>query len=177
MALAEFLHDREELVDAREVSPGATGGSEAQVLVDCELGENAPPLGHEGDAEPRHILRPAADERASVQPDVAPRRPHQAHHRLQRRRLPGAVRPDEADDLAAVDGQGQAAHRLHGAVPNLQVLELEDRRAHSATALSPRYAAATSRFARMSAGAPSASVRPWSRTWMRSQISMISAML
>ena len=32
-------------------------------------------------------------------------------------------------------------------------------------------------FARTSSGVPAASVVPWSSTWMRSQTSMISAML
>ena len=45
------------------------------------------------------------------------------------------------------------------------------------TALSPRYAAVTSRFARTSAGVPSASVRPWSSTWIRSHTAITSAML
>ena len=52
-----------------------------------------------------------------------------------------------------------AAHGVDAAVADVEILD--GQRPHSsATAVSPRYAAVTSRLPRISAGAPSASVRP-----------------
>ena len=111
----------------------------------------------------RDVLGPAAQERGRRDGCRLPR-PARAHDRVQRRRLSGAVRADEADDLARLDGERQAANGADGAVANLEVLD--DERGHAVgsssacTALSPRYAAATSRLARISVGDPSASDVP-----------------
>src|SRR5262249_60097963 len=125
-------------------------------------------FGNERDAGTRHVLRAPADERRPVDPHVAPGRTHEPHPRMQRRGLARAVRPDEAGELAAADLEREAAHGDDRTVAHLHALEDERGLAHavsSCTADSPRYAAATSRFPRISAGVPSASVLPWSRTW------------
>jgi len=77
-------------------------------------------------------------------------------------------------EIVGCDRERETTDRGDSRVRHLEIAYLER---HSATADSPRYAAATSRLPRMSPGVPSASVRPWSSTWMRSQTSMMSAML
>ena len=160
---AELLDDREQLVDAAKhgvvAGARATGGeAEAQVLLDGQLGEDAAPFGHERDAVARDVLGPAAEQRDVAEAHVAGRR-SDAHDRVQRRRLAGAVRADQPDDLAGRHLEREPPHGVHAAVADVQILD--DERPHSsATAVSPRYAAVTSRLPRISAGAPSASVRP-----------------
>src|SRR5205814_5787203 len=83
--------------------------------------------------------------------------------RAQRRRLPGAVRADERDDLALAHVDGDPLQRLDGAVIGLDALQLEQqlRRAHaSVTAAEPRYASMTRSFFWISVGDPSAIFSP-----------------
>src|SRR5205823_12742725 len=106
-------------------------------------------------------LRAAADECRPVgrKPRAGDRRG--AHDRVQGRRLTGAVRPDQPDDLAGFHLERQVPYGLDGAVPDRELVDGE--RGHSissASALSPRYAAATPTWARISCGVPSASVFP-----------------
>ncbi len=113
----------------------------------------------------------------AAEPHVAGADRGDAHDRVQRRRLAGAVRADQPDDLARRDVERQVAHGVHAAVAHVQRLERRGssffghRRSRRGTRQRRRGSP------RISAGAPSASVVPWSSTWMRSQISMISAML
>ena len=94
-----------------------------------------------------------------------------------RRRLAGAVRPDQTDDLALRDPEAHAAHGRHGPV------EPRPRRARASA--QPSTSSASSlpgthlrrRGWRGSRRAPLREVRPWSRTWIRSHTSMTSAML
>ena len=126
LALAELLDDRKELVDAREDRSDAAAGAprrqaEAKVLLDRQLGEDAPALGHERNAAARDLLGRAADERLAAEPDVAADDRSDAHDRVQGRRLAGAVRADQADDLAGADLEREAAHSLDAAVANAQI--------------------------------------------------------
>ena len=66
----------------------------------------------------------------AVQEDLAARERHDAHDREQRRRLAGAVRADQPDDLAAVEREAEVPHRGHGAVADLDRPQLEDGRRH-----------------------------------------------
>ena len=74
--------------------------------------------------------------------DVPGRRRDDAHDRVQRRRLAGPVRPDQADELAAADLQIEPANGRDGAVAAHRGSAARARRSpsrrHSATALSPR---------------------------------------
>src|SRR5437764_1435313 len=78
----------------------SSGEAEAEVLGDGQVGEDVPTLRDERDPEPRDVLGRAAADRAPVQPHVAAGDRDDAHDRVQRRRLPGSVRADQADDLA-----------------------------------------------------------------------------
>ena len=97
--------------------------------------------------------------------------------RVQRRRLAGAVRPDQADDLALLDAQADIAHGGDGAVADLEAGELECRVSHRSPPARRGRRRPRRGCARISSGVPSASVWPWSSTWIRSQTSMTSAML
>ena len=62
-------------------------------------------LGDQADAGARAVLGLAAQPRA-VQADLAGGERDEPHDRVQRRRLAGAVGPDQPDDLAAPEGAG-----------------------------------------------------------------------
>ena len=119
--------DREELVD-RSRCPSSTpsrlappGEAEPEVLLDGELGEDAAALGHERDA--RAARRSRARARGASCPceqDLAAARRHEPHDRVQRRRLAGAVRPDQADDLAASTSSDEVAHGGDAAVGDVE---------------------------------------------------------
>ena len=173
--------DREELVDPRRAASPApsarrAGEAEPQVLLDRQLGEDPPALGTS--AMPARAIasgarRAASGRRAGSSPADAR---HDAHDRVQRRRLAGAVRADQADDLAL------ARPRARGRAPPARGRSAPRAPSSSSSAGSGIVARARrSRrgrrrrrrgCARISAGVPSASVRPWSSTWIRSQTSM-----
>ena len=77
LAAAEVADDREELVDApqdraRVAARPPRGEAEPQVLLDGQLGEDAPPLGHERNAAARDVLGRAAAKRAVAETRMSP---------------------------------------------------------------------------------------------------------
>ena len=104
---------------------GAAAGNEAQaqVLLDRHLGEDVPALRNECDAGARDRLRRTVAE-AAGEPDVSAGRADDAHDREKRRRLAGAVRPDQPDHLARSIAS-EAPHRRHRAVADVEAVELE----------------------------------------------------
>jgi len=120
---------REEGVDApaglREGAGVEAGAADGQVLVDAQLGEDAPALGHQRDAVAGAPV--GGDLR-----DLAPRQPHapRAHgdqpgQRHQRRRLARAVGADQGEELARGHGEGEVLHRQDVAIGAAQPLDLE----------------------------------------------------
>src|SRR5438105_3841763 len=81
--------------------------------------------------------------------------PHRARDRTERRRLAGAVRAEDGDELALADRERDAVQRPHRPVARLDVVQLEQ--AHDGA---PRYASITALFPRTSAGVPSAIFSP-----------------
>ena len=75
VARAELVQDRKELIRAGQAVAVAplppAGETEAQVLRDRELAEDAAALGHERDPAPGHVLRPPLQERPPVEQHVA----------------------------------------------------------------------------------------------------------
>ena len=140
-------HDREQLLDPPAVLLDAVAAvaadePEAQVLLDRQLGEDPAAFRDERDARPRDRLRLPADDRRAGEANVAGSGPDQARDRVQRRRLAGPVRADQADDLPFAHGQVELPHGRHRAVVDREVVQLErGGSAHpgpSWTALSPR---------------------------------------
>jgi hypothetical protein len=142
LAAGEVGDDREELAHPGEVILDAVacpsrGQAEPQVLLDRQARVDAAAFRHERDSRARDVLgRPACERRAAEEDPPRVRR-DEPHDRVQRRRLPGPVRADQADDLALVEPQAEPADRGDAAVANLETLDLERRR-HSATGASPR---------------------------------------
>ena len=145
------------------------GEAEPQVLVDGQRRVDVPALGHERDAEPRDALRAEPAQRAAVQPDVAARRPRRPSprgaSRTCRRR---SGRRDRRSPLRRPRGRCRAPRARPRSAPRAPRGRAPPQ---TSRPLPPRYAFATSMFCRISSGVPSASVRPWSSTWMRSQTS------
>ena len=84
------------------------------------------PFGHVRDAAPRHRLGRAAEDLAAVE-DHVPGRLHGAGDRAQRRRLAGAVRAEDRDEVAVVDAQRDAVQRADLAVARVDVAQLKQR--------------------------------------------------
>ena len=61
-------------------------------------------------AETRHLVRLGACDRMVEEPDIAARRRDRASNQIEQRALAGAVRTDQADDLARLDGERHVAH-------------------------------------------------------------------
>ena len=103
-----------------------------------------------------------------VEADRALARRRQPRDRAQRRRLAGAVRADQRDDLALLDLERDALERLDVPVEGVDVLELEQR--HRLARLLSEVGLDDARVLRgPPAGAPSAIFSPWSSTVMRSE--------
>jgi hypothetical protein len=108
--------------DAEEVVCPLRGGArrradaqrgDLDVLAHRQVAERVRVL--EGAREPRAaatVRRPARDV-AAVQLDGSARRPVEARQHVHERRLAGAVRPDQPDDLAAPQLEADPAQRLH----------------------------------------------------------------
>ena len=89
---------------------------EAQVLGHRQRREHALPAGHLRDATRRDLVRRGVGHVAPVEDDGAPACLDEPGDRLQQRRLAGAVRPEERDDLALVDLEVDAEQHLHAVV-------------------------------------------------------------
>ena len=137
------------------------GEPEPEVLGDGQVRVDPAALGDERDARasdaPR-CARPRID--AAGEADLAAVHRDEPHDRVERRRLAGAVRADQADDLPAADLEAQVR-----GPPRRRRSGPRARRARAPTVIprppAPRRGTrpSTSRLARISAGAPSASVR------------------
>ena len=87
--------------------------------------EDPPPLGHVNDAPADARGRRDAGEVAPSSRTRAAHRLDQPRDRSQRRRLAGAVGPDQRHDLAGSHRQRQVAHHGRAVIPGAQLLELE----------------------------------------------------
>ncbi len=96
------------------------GEAEPQVLLDGELGEDPPSLRDERDTGLRDPLRRTAPQRSSRRAGFLRAGRDQPHDRVQRRRLAGTVRPDQADDLAAAHLEREVADGCHAAVGDVE---------------------------------------------------------
>src|SRR5439155_17954925 len=83
-----------------------------EVLADAQPAEDTAPLGDEGDTRTQHGIRRPSDQLLALQQDLARGGLERPGDREQRRRLAGAVVPDEADELALPHLEREL---LHGA--------------------------------------------------------------
>ena len=133
-----------------------------QVLEHAHPREEPPPLGRLRDPELHDLVRGPIRDLLALEADRSPPRAVEAVDRAERRRLAGAVRADQRDDLALPDVDRDALERFDRAVVGVDVLELEDELAGSAHAVAalPRYASITRSSFCTSFGAPSAIFSP-----------------
>jgi hypothetical protein len=100
------------------------------VLGDGQTEEETAALRHVCDPEPRPRARRAAREVVAPEENPAVHRLDEPRDRAQRRRLPGAVRAEQGDDLAGADRDVDVADHRGLVVPGRQPLEREDRVRH-----------------------------------------------
>ncbi len=102
-------------------------GTELEVLLDGEGGEDLATLGHLDDAGlDQLVATPAGDIPAAVGDRALPR-PQQPGNGRQGGALPSAVRADQRDERAAGDIERHAADCGHRAVGDVEVADLEPR--------------------------------------------------
>src|SRR5262249_21921274 len=139
------------LPDARLVV--ADVGAHREVLLDRQRAEDPAPLGHHRKAPAHKLVGTAAGNILAVVADRSRLHGLQAGDSLERGRLAGAVRADEANELPFLDMEVDSLDRLNASVGDLDSGEVEKRvrmRArlpHAPFRLSatspPRYAAIT----------------------------------
>ena len=88
----------------------------AQVLDDVHRPEHGPAAGDLRDAEPQPALGVEVGDVGAAEADAARRRQADAGDHLQQRRLAGAVRAEQRDHLAVVDGEVDVEQHLQLAV-------------------------------------------------------------
>ena len=100
---------------------GGLQPAELEVLVDAHAGEQAAALRHVADAETRDL----ADERPisslGRERDRSARGRRDTDHRLQQRRLAGAVAAEQRDDLVLVQREGDVVEDVALAVERIDI--------------------------------------------------------
>src|SRR5688572_29911341 len=159
--------NREQPVDAlHRPAPFAPGHlpDDLEVLLDREVREDAPVIRYIADPEPGDLERLAPRDLLPLELDAAAARRRESHDAAQGRALPRPVAPQEADHLARFYVERDAVYHGAEAVAGHEVARSE----HHANTSSPRYTSRTTRFPRISAGAPSARTSPRFMTTIRS---------
>src|SRR5437867_7173172 len=119
-------HDPERLVGCLAAS---RAGHAHQLAVQCQhLARLEPGLVPEQLRQVADLAsRPKVTQRSAEDLATAAGRPGEAEQELDGRGLAGAVRAEEAEDLASPDGHRQSGHRLDLAVPLLEIGDLDRR--------------------------------------------------
>ena len=119
----------EERIDPLDAHPPGLGDHrrQEQVLLDREAREDRALLRAERDAEPGDALDRQADELAVLEHDRAAAFADDAHDRLERRGLAGAVSPEQGHDLALAHVEIDAMQDVQFVVPGLQALDPKHR--------------------------------------------------
>ena len=104
--------------------------ADVEIFPHGEIGEDAAILGHETKAAPGDLERPQPRNLFAKKANHAVALRNEPHQRLDRGRLAGAVAAHESHHLAAADVKRRLKQYLRGAVPGLQSLDFEHRRAH-----------------------------------------------
>ncbi len=121
----EIEHALDVVLDRGPVA--ADVGAHREIFLDGQRAEHAAALGDHGEAVAHELERRAAGHVLAGVTDRAALHRLQAGDALQRRRLPGAVGADQADELALVDVEVDALDRLDAAVGDFDLLQLEQR--------------------------------------------------
>ena len=116
-----------QLVDARKRprAGAAELAADEEVLLDCERGEQPPPLRHEGDAARDGAIGRTAADRGAVEADGVAARAHQPGDAREQRALAGAVGADHGYGLAGLDLHRHREQRLEIAVERVEPVDFE----------------------------------------------------
>src|SRR5437667_11154151 len=127
--------------DARDAGPGPAVHADQHVFQNRHVIEEALVLERAGDAERRDAVGGEADELQPtvVEPDPAVRRLVEARDQVEAGRLPRAVGPDEADDLALLDLERQIVHGPEPTEVLRQAFGLEKRHPPGPSCATPAY--------------------------------------
>src|SRR5262249_46020075 len=132
--------------------------AQLEVFVHGELGKDVAALGHIADPESLDLVGREGLDGLSLEEDASAVRMEEAEHRLEHRRLSGAVRPDDAGDRARLHLE---THPVQDVDPRhvsaADVVQLEEW--HEAPQR-PRYASRTRLWLATSSNEPSAMSRP-----------------
>jgi hypothetical protein len=96
-----------------------------EVLAHAQVGEDAAPFRHVGDAGAGDGVRLVLRHVAAAHAHGALLRPHQAEHGFQQRGLAHAVAAHQAERLAARDGEVDAVQDVADAVEAVQALRFQ----------------------------------------------------
>src|SRR3984957_9124997 len=110
----------------------AEAGADLAVLQHRHLGERLHDLVRAGEAATRDVVGLVAGDVGAGEHDAAGVRREDAVDQVEQGRLAGAVRPDQAEDLALAHLEREVAHGLQAAEALAHLGEREDRR-HSST--------------------------------------------
>ena len=127
-----FGEHREQLVDAFQ-RPGAGApamGAELEVLFDRQAREQAPALGHHGDAEPHDFMRGHCTDGPAAECHHIGAAGKRAGECAQERGLAGAVGADNGHGFASLDRDVDIEQRLEVAVERAKRARLQQ--AHAA---------------------------------------------
>src|SRR5262249_12061368 len=103
-------------------------GADGQVFPDAERGEHVRFLRHVAEPAGHDPLRARAGDVRASQSDAAAARTHEAGQCLEKRRLPGAVRSDDGDQLTGIDTEREVAKDVIVAIASGEVVDFEERR-------------------------------------------------
>src|SRR5207237_9990976 len=129
---AALAEDGKQRVDALERAGHARGialrvGAHLEVLEHRHLREDDAALRHIGEAAAQDEVGPHAGDLLAVEDHTALARAEEADDRLERRRLAGAVGPDNADNLARVHLERDILQDVHLAVAGGEPVRDEQR--------------------------------------------------
>src|SRR6185503_13499698 len=125
-ALLQIREQREYLVEREPARPHLR--RQEQVLLNAEAGEDAALLRAEGDAGARNAIRRQAYELAALEAHRSGAIADDAHDRLERGRLAGAVAPEQRHDLAFTHVEIDAVEDMGLAVPGFELVDRKQRR-------------------------------------------------
>src|SRR5437899_3087785 len=96
-----------------------------EVLQQCHRVPQLEVLEGAGNAAPGALVRRHSAQRSPIEEDPAGVRLHHARDAVEQRRLAGAIRPDEAQDLAPVEVDRDAVQRDHATEAHIDVPDPE----------------------------------------------------
>src|SRR5262249_53076450 len=108
----------------RRVRPDGLA-ADLEILLDRQLGEDAPLLGHIAEAAPRDLMGRRTRDVLALEHDLANTLFNEADDRTEGRRLAGAVAPEQRNHLAAIDLEADIEQDVRRAVMAVEVGDAE----------------------------------------------------